>query len=290
MSADTTSLTRIEPRPEFAGILRRDERFSTGEKSETGLSGDSVNGWFDRLMLQSGLELSPAVVLLLSLFSAITIGGLVFVLMEHLLATAVAAAIGGALPVLVLVLVRSSRQTKMMNQMPGMISELARAARTGRSLEQCFQLVAEDTQQPLGSELTLCSRRMQMGLSPEEALHDLPERTGISTMQVLVTALAVHHQTGGDLVRVLERLAQTLRDRIAFLGRLRTATIASRATAILMLLVPPAVVTFFVLRDPNYLDNLMDSRWGRMTTMAAIVLQVIGTIWILRILRNSKQN
>ena len=140
------------------------------------------------------------------------------------------------------------------------------------------------------NELRPLTNELGLVVATEEALHDLPERTGISTMQVLVTALAVHHQTGGDLVRVLERLAQTLRDRIAFLGRLRTATIASRATAILMLLVPPAVVTFFVLRDPNYLDNLMDSRWGRMTTMAAIVLQVIGTIWILRILRNSKQN
>ena len=286
MSTETAPLMRIKPRPEFAGILRQDERFASGQPD---MPGENVNGWFDRLMLQSGLELSPAVVLLLSLLGALSLGGLVFVIREHLLGTAVAALIGGAVPVLVVMLIRSRRQSQILSQMPGMISELARAARTGRSLEQCFQLITEDTPQPLGGEMSICSRRMQMGLSPEEALRDLPERTGISTMHVLVTALAVHHQTGGDLVRVLERLAQTIRDRIAFLGRLRTATVASRATAILMLLIPPAVVAFFMLRDPNYIDDLLDSRWGRMTTMAAIVLQVIGTIWVIRILRTSKQ-
>jgi tight adherence protein B len=135
-----------------------------------------------------------------------------------------------------------------------------------------------------------CVRRLQLGMSIPEALRDLPHRTGLSSTNVLVTALAVHRETGGDLVQVLERLARTIRDRIQFQGRLRAATAASRATAILMVAVPPAVLVFFTFRDPGYLGELMNSAWGRRVTLTAVVLQVVGTLWVLRVLKRSQNS
>src|SRR5690606_25222950 len=111
--------------------------------------------------------------------------------------------IGGAIPIVTVVFLRQRRQRQILDQMPGMIAELARAARTGRSLEQCFELAANDTPSPLGRDLQMCSRKMQLGLPLPEAIDNLPERTGVTSMSVFVTALKVHHQTGGDLVRVL---------------------------------------------------------------------------------------
>jgi tight adherence protein B len=186
--------------------------------------------------------------------------------------------------------IRSRRQTAILNQLPGMIGELARAARTGRSLEQCLELVANDTPAPLGTELKLCSGRLAMGLSPEAAFRDLPERTGVQTLNVLVTALVVHHRTGGDLVRVLDRLAHTIRDRISFLGRLRAQTAASRATAVLMITIPIFILAFFIFRDPTYLTRLMASSVGRLATVLAVVLQIVGSIVVLRILKNTARS
>lgn len=127
------------------------------------------------------------------------------------------------------------------------------AAKTGRSLDQCMQLVAEDTPSPLGDELRLCVQKMDLGMSVSEAIRDLPYRTGVVSLNVLRTALTVHHQTG-DLISVLDRLSSTIRDRISYLGRLKAATAASRASAIMMLIIPPGVVVFFLFRDPDYLD------------------------------------
>ncbi len=61
---------------------------------------------------------------------------------------------------------------------------------------------------------------------------------------------------------VMERLSRTVRDRLLFLGRLRAATAASRATAILMISLPPAVLAFFTFREPDYLSNLLSSAWA----------------------------
>lgn len=94
-------------------------------------------------------------------------------------------------------------------------------AGSGRNLQQSFVLVAADTPAPLGDELRLCARRMEMGLEPSEATRDLVERTGVTALTMLSSAIAVNQETGGDLIVVLERLSTSVRDRLHFSSRQR---------------------------------------------------------------------
>jgi tight adherence protein B len=286
MIAQAPSMPAVPPRPEFAGILRQEETFGHGSRDD---SADRLNTWFDNLMVQAGVPLAPRVVLLLCLCAALMIGGTLFVVQEHLLTAALGTLIGFAVPVAVAVLVRSRRQAQILQQFSPMLNELGRAARTGRSVEQCLQLIAADTPLPLGTELRRVARKLQLGASLKEALHDLPWRTGLTTFNLFCMTLTVHQQTGGDLVSVLDRLARAVRDRLLYLGRLKAATAASRATAVLMIAIPPAVLTFFTFREPGYLQTLIDSPWGRNATVLGVVLQIIGSVWVLRILKQSQR-
>lgn len=283
MSVGTSPI--LQPRAEFSGILRDEVQFSSGGND----TADRLNGWYDVLMLQSGTGLSPTMAMLLSVCCGLTLGGLAWVIQENFLSTAFAAMIGFILPTLLLMLARSRRQATMMRQLPPMLEELARAAKTGRSVEQSLQFVASDTPAPLGDELKRASQRLDLGMNLREALADLPHRTGLMTLQLFCMSLGIHQQTGGDLVHVLERLSRTVRDRLSYLGRLRAATAASRATAVLMILIPPAVLAFFIFRDPNYLQSLLSSSWGRISTFIAIALEVVGILWILRVLNDSQR-
>lgn len=278
----------IESMPGFAGILREQQSFGQGDDDES--VGNSINKEFDKLMVQSGIEMSPGVLMFFCLFVGLLAGGFVFVFQENLLTAGFLASVGAAIPIVVTMVTRTRRQQKMMQQLPSMIDELARSAKTGRSIQQCWEIVANDTAEPLGDELKTCSKRMRMGQDLPEAVNDLPYRTGIVTLNILVTALSVHHQTGGDLVSVLERLSQTIRDRLLFLGRLRAATTGSRATAALMLGLPVFIAGFFSLRDAEYLPKLMASSMGQTVTLIAVVLQMIGSIWIWTVLRNSQRS
>jgi len=272
----------------FEDILREREFFGGDDEDQS--LGNRMNKWFDELMVQSGTSVSPTLLLTICMFFSVVAGGAVLLFQENPLTAAMFAIAGAVGPVLVIVFIRARRKRQLMQQMPAMIDELARAAKTGRSIEQCWQLVASDTPEPLGPELKTCARRMTMGEDLPDALRELPYRTGMVTLNILVTALAVHQQTGGDLVNVLERLSETIRDRLLFLGRLRAATTGSRATAILMLSLPPAIVLFFTARDPNYFGRLMNSSWGQGVTIAAVVMELIGTAIILRILKNSQRS
>ena len=275
-----------QPSP-FAGILREQDQFST--PTDTGLNAN-FNSSFDKLVLQSGVETSAAMLTALCLASCVVMAGSVMVMTDNLLLAAMGAGLGGVLPIVFTAIIRDRRQKLIMAQMPPMVDELARAAKTGRSLEQCLEMVAHDTPSPLGDELRLCTRKQAMGVGLAQALADLPLRTGIVSMNVFTMALTVHQQTGGDLVTVMDKLSRTIRDRIMFLGRLRAATAASRAASILMIGLPPAIVGFFVWRDPNYFSDLFNSPWGRTMTIIAIVLQIIGAAIVLRILKTTSRS
>ncbi|MBI5759925.1 MAG: type II secretion system F family protein [Planctomycetales bacterium] len=287
MPTDTLTLPPLTPMPEFSDILRDRETFGTGQ---SGKLADRVNNSFDRLLLQSGQGVSAATVLMLSMLGGLVLGGTMFVIQENFLSTALATAAGFLLPYGWLSSSVSRRQRKMLDQMPGMVEEMARAAKTGRSIEQCFALVAQDTPAPLGDELRLSLKRLELGVGLRVALDELPERTGLVSLSIFSMALAVHLSSGGDLVSVLERLSHTIRERIAFIGRLRAATSASRATAVLMVVLPPLIFGFFVVRDPDYLTELMSSSWGWGLTMFAIALDVIGVTFVLSILRSSQRS
>ena len=136
----------------FAGILKDQEIFGTGRGDD---AADQINSWFDDLMLQSGMAISPTMLLAVCLCSGLTIGGAAYVIQENLLSTALGTLIGFMLPVVVAMVVRTRRQDAMMSQVPSMLEELARAAKTGRSVEQSLELVSADTPSPLGDELKL---------------------------------------------------------------------------------------------------------------------------------------
>jgi len=287
MAATAPGWQPVTPQPEFAGILKEQETFGTGRGEGTA---DQINSWFDELMLQSGLGISPSAMVALSMCTALAVGGTVFVIQENLLTTAFGALVGFMLPVMFTILARTRRQDKITSQIPPMLEELARAAKTGRSVEQSLEMVAADTPDPLGAELRLATGRVAMGIPLKDALRDLPRRTGLMTLGLMCMSLVIQQQTGGDLVMVLERLSRTVRDRLMFMGRLRAATAASRATAILMIVLPAAVLAFFVYRKPTYFDELMSSAWGRYTTLIAVILEIVGSIWVMRILKDSEQS
>ena len=286
MATSTLPAIKITPKPEFASILKEQERFAQPDRND---ASNQINTWFDRVMMQSGIDYAPSFVLFLSLLAAIIFGGAAFVIQEDFLTTSISFLVGSLLPIGIILGMRARRQSVMLNQMPNMVDELGRAAKTGRSLDQCIHLVANDTPSPLGDELKDCSRRMRMGLHVSEAVSGLTDRTGLNSMKIFAMALSVHQTTGGDLVEVLERLSRTLRDRLQFLGRLQAATAASRATAVLMISIPPLILVFFIYRDPNYFTTLMNSSWGRGSTLLGTALEIIGALWVLRILQISKR-
>ncbi|MFN5077261.1 MAG: type II secretion system F family protein [Planctomyces sp.] len=285
MIAPNPELRSIPRDVAFAGLRKEEIGFSEG----TGGTADAVNGWFDSLMLQSGIQTAPSVWLGLCVLSGIASGGLFFVLTDRLVMSSVTAALGLLLPIVYALVLRSRRQAQIMQQLPLMSEEMARFARTGRNVEHAFMMLAADTPSPLGNELRVSARRIEMGMDVGSACRDLVSRTGVTTLTMFTAALSVNQETGGDLIQVLERLSTAIRDRLHFVARQRAATISSRLGSVMMITVPVIVIGFYVARDPQYLDKLFASGWGRSSFWTAVALQVVGSLIVFRILSRTSR-
>jgi tight adherence protein B len=204
MATATTSWQSSSSPADFSSILKERETFGSGRGDD---AADQINSWFDELMLQSGLGISPSMMLAICLCSGITLGGLIFVAQENLLTTALGVFVGFFVPIVFATMARTRRQDQMSRQIPPMLEELARAAKTGRSVEQSLGMVAADTPDPLGAELKLATGRVEMGIPLKDALRDLPHRTGLMTLSLLCMTLTVQQQTGGERPLVVPRPA-----------------------------------------------------------------------------------
>jgi Flp pilus assembly protein TadB len=289
--SSTLSGLRVEPQPEFAQILREEPYASPGDRAQTTNQLDSserINRAFDRLLVQSRTRLSGAVVLRLCLLTAIAAGGSAFVLSENLLATAVATGVGAVVPVAALAIRRARRRSRLAEQFATLVEQILRATRAGRRLEPSFDQIAARTASPLGDELRLALRRGQLGLGLADALGELPERTGLSEAQVLVTALRLAERRGEDLAPALETFAESLRNQARQASGQREAAVSDWASGVLVFLLQALVVWLFVMADPQQLARLADSRSSLALAAAAGAILIAGWYCVLRLSANRR--
>ena len=277
----TLQRLHIEPCPEFADILR-DERFAASPGGKPDVA-ERINRAFDRLILQSGTQLSGALVLRLCLLVALAFGGAVFVFWGNFLATALATGASALVPIAELAVRRARRRTRLSEQFPAMVEQLLRTARAGRTLEKSFEQIAARSPAPLGDDLRLALRRTQLGLVLGDALGELPERTGLAGMQVLVAAIKLSERHGGDLTESLDRLAHSLHERARQARHLRETTTLDWAAGVLVFLLQAVVVWLFVVADPQQISRMAASRASLAMAAAAGTILIAGWYCLLRL-------
>jgi tight adherence protein B len=163
---------------------------------------------------------------------------------------------------------------------------LARAVRAGETLDQAIALVGETTEEPLKSEFVRCSKHLDMGLSLDAAIRSLTRRAPLPETRIFAATLMVQRRAGGSLPVTLERLARVIRDRLSYQRQFRAATSAARFSMIFILLIGPLVLAYMWFFQREYVQNFVSTPQGHILMITAVILQVIGTIWVFKLLRS----
>jgi tight adherence protein B len=212
-------------------------------------------------------------------------GVAMFVWDERLATAVVVALIALPLPLLVLSFQRARRVARLQEQLPPALEILARSIRAGQSLDQAIKLLGQHSPEPLAKEFRWCAQQLEMGLSLPAVMRSLSQRVQIYDMRILATTLVVHRQTGGNIVNVLERLAQVIRERLNYRRQLRATTAAGRMSAGFVALVAPGVFLYFFFFRTEYLRAMLQSSLGVSLLVIAVILEIVGLIWTARLTR-----
>lgn len=246
---------------------------------------EGFDQWFSSLVVESGLPWTATTALLLLLLAGTFVGGVLFIWIEAPLAATVGMFAGMGLVLVYMVLTRSRRIALLQDQLPPALDMLARAVHAGESLEQAVQLVGEKSPEPLAIEFRRCAAQLNMGLSMAAVMRALVHRVRLLDVKIFTTTLTVHRQAGGNLAETLERLSSVIRDRLNSRRQLRATTAAGRMSATFLIVLGPAVFAYMFFVQREYISGLMESAVGQSMLVLAIFLEVVGLIWIVRMLR-----
>lgn len=197
-----------------------------------------------------------------------------------ILASAAAAAIGPRVAVLAM---RRARRRRLVAQLPDAISLWAGLLRSGQGVTSALSQVSLRQPEPLGAELKLALAQLRLGMTLGAAISSLRDRIGAPDLRMLVTLLQVHRELGGNLAEAMDRLAATLRSRLAMEGRIRSLTAQGRLQGLVVGALPLLLAVVLSVMEPAAMHAMVSTPvgWAAMAVVAA--LEVAGFVMIRRI-------
>lgn len=264
------------PNPEESGILVRplDDR-----------GNETIDQRFDVMISQSGSGVTPGTALAFMLFLGVAAAGVTYLWRQDLWSPAIALVLAVLIPWAGFLVAHLRYRAKMRDQLPDLFYLLARTVRAGFSLPQAIEFVGERGQKPLADEFRLAANQIRLGLTVPAALRLAARRVRMVDFDALVAAVMVYNTTGGNLPVLMERLAAAARDHNQFRGHFLAATAQGRITAILIGLVGPALLVYYAVTRPAHTQAFFNDPRGLTLLLVAGVLQVIGVVWIYRLLK-----
>lgn len=236
------------------------------------------------ILSSAGLQFKPgeAIALWFGFFILVSISGLIVRGSAGFLAGGL---VGVFLPILLLRRMMDSRMQKLEHQLPVLMDLLASGLRAGFSLMQALQHSGGQLDAPLGPSIEAVVSDITMGLDVETALGRWIERTGSDDLEMVVTAILVQREVGGNLAEILENIAGLLRDRQDAAMEMRTLTAQGRLEGAIISLLPVALALAIHLMNPGYMDPLVTTPLGKVILSAAVVSAGIGIFLVQRIVK-----
>ncbi|HEX9243690.1 MAG TPA: type II secretion system F family protein [Anaeromyxobacter sp.] len=189
--------------------------------------------------------------------------------------------LAGTLPVLALLVRRSRRGHQLSEQLPEALDMMSRSLRAGHALPAAFEMVASEMPQPISLEFARAFEEQKLGRSLEEAVQRMAERApGNGDLKIFAVSAVIQRETGGNLAEMLGKIAETIRQRYRFQGKLRALTAEGRVSGFILGALPFGVALLISITNHGYFARLFDNEKGQAILTFAIVIWLAGIFWM----------
>ncbi|MBT9258420.1 MAG: type II secretion system F family protein [Clostridiales bacterium] len=177
------------------------------------------------------------------------------------------------------------RLLQVERDLPTALDMMSGALKAGNSLLQAMETVSREMDSPLARELEQVIHEIRLNVSLEDALANLLDRVPSDDLDLMVTAIQIQRQVGGNLAVILETIASTIRGRLQVLAEVRVLTSQGRLSGWIVGLLPVALLLFMAVANPGYVQPLFTTPVGRILLLLGVVLEGIGALIIRKIIQ-----
>jgi tight adherence protein B len=164
------------------------------------------------------------------------------------------------------------------DQLPAHLQEVASAMRAGHSLVSGITSMARDAPEPSRTEWRQVIADEQLGVPLDEAMRPIAERMNSDDVNQVALVAALHQRTGGNMAEVLERVADSVRERAELRRELHALTAQARLSRYIVTALPPVVAAAVALLDPSYIRPLFHTTTGVILVFLATGLLVSASL------------
>ncbi|MGC8634303.1 MAG: type II secretion system F family protein [Candidatus Limnocylindrales bacterium] len=152
---------------------------------------------------------------------------------------------------------RQGARLKAFNgQLADTITLIANALRAGSSFLQAVEMVVRETRPPIATEFGRVIREVNLGLPFDQALENMLRRVRSDDLELMVTAISIQHQVGGNLAEILDSIAFTIRERVRIKGEIRTLTAQQRLSGYVVGFLPIGLTLVLTVIAPSFMSPM----------------------------------
>ena len=219
---------------------------------------------------------------LITSFGFLFLGLLIF---KFKLLTVPFALAGFFLPTLLVKMKKKGILKKIDQQLPDTIMLLSNSLKAGYSFMQAVEVASRELPTPISLEFKQLLKEVNLGVNTETALESLTGRVQSEDMKLVILAVLIQRQIGGNLSEILDNISDTIRSRIKVKGEISVLTAQGRISGVIISLLPVALGFAIFALNPDYIIVLFVEPLGLMMLGASAFMQMIGIFFIRKIIR-----
>lgn len=229
---------------------------------------------------RAGLKQTPRDFYILSATVGIVLGGISFGVFEWPIGVTVVAVFLGAfgIPRWVLGKLTKRRQAKFTSHLANAIDVVVRGIKSGLPLNECLQVIARESPEPLAGEFRNVVEQQRLGVPLGDALERMYDRMPLAEVRFLTIVIAIQQQAGGNLSEALGNLSSVLRDRHMLALKVKALSAEAKASAMVLASLPPGVMFMVYMTSPSYMMPLFTTTPGRFMIAAGAVWMMLGVL------------
>ncbi len=267
---------------------KMDYRYGLGILSSGIKRAKFLDGYKKRVkskLVTAHVPLKPEEFITIGIISLVVMAALFFLITFSILLALVGGVIGWFLPSIIVKSRRKKRLKELNDQLGDVITMISNSLKAGYSFFQTVELVSREMSGPAAEEFTILRKEVSLGVATELALENMVERAQSEDLEIVVTAILIQRQTGGNLAEILDNISETIRERVKVKKEVKTLTATGRMSGMVVSLLPVAMFLIINMINPQYMGVLFDGPIGIGIVVYAIISEFIGIMLVNKIVK-----
>jgi len=236
-------------------------------------------------LISANLVITAEELFIYRLLFSIVLGFLVQVLKQDYLITAGVVIFIWNIPKFFINRRIKSRLNDFNEQLNGGLILIANALKAGHSFMQAVSIAARETQGVFSDELKILLKELNFGIPMDVGFANLLSRVESADMKLVVNAIMIQKDIGGNLAEILENISETIRERQKILNEMKTLTAQGKMSGMIVMSIPFFLAGMIYLINREYIMLLFETQIGMMILAGALVNEFIGVMFIRKIIK-----